>query len=291
MKESIFLLDAYQALGTKWYLEVFEKIPEQDQERITVGIKNIIVSFEEKYSRFKPESLLNLLNIKRSIPHDKEFAEILLLADEAHKKSDAIFDIFIKDKLIEKGYGSGEVLHDEEKSTFVVNDTSIVLTGKKSLDFGGIGKGYLIDKLATYMKEEGLKDFLINGGGDMYVTEDHGMPIKLFLQHPLHPDEAIGYIEIKNKSFCNSSSYVRMWEKDGVKQNHFVTDKENEIWAASYVVGDTAVSADIAATILCIASNDEQKLSQYGKAFGVSYLVYDKDFKVQGNLMYTPLSI
>jgi thiamine biosynthesis lipoprotein len=289
MKEGVFLLDQYKALGTVWYIEVFDDLGDKEKERLTQGIQNIIVSFENKYSRFKPESLLNILNKERSIPYDKEFADILLASQDANNKSDGIFDIFIKDTLIEKGYGTGGVSHTDRESIFVIDNETIKLTEEKSIDFGGIGKGYLIDLLSNYLKKEGQKYFLINGGGDMYVTENNGEPIKLFLQHPINHDEVIGSIEIKNSAFCSSSSYVRMWQKDGVKHNHFVSHDKKEIWAASYVVGEKATVADVVATVLCIASDNEEKLKQYGKVFGVSYLVYDKDFKPFGDLKYTSL--
>jgi thiamine biosynthesis lipoprotein ApbE len=124
----------------------------------------------------------------------------------------------------------------------------------------------------------------------MYVTHKEGEPVEVYLQHPINQDEIIGSIAIKNKSLCCSSSYIRMWEKDNKKQNHFISSNGNEIWAASYVVGDIATSADIAATVLCLASKNEQHMETLSKNFNVDYLVYDDAFIPFGNLAYSTVT-
>lgn len=285
-----FLLDAHQALGTKWYIEIFQEL--SNSQEVEQELLGIITSFENKYSRFKKESLLSQLNTNRRILYDKEFAAILVASQDFHEKSGGLFDIFIKDVLVAKGYGVGKNEHpvDADESTFVFIENEIILTGTKSIDFGGIGKGYLIDVLKNYLQSKGVEQFVINGGGDMYVTHNNGEPIEIVMQHPTNKDEAVGTLLLKDKAFCCSSSYVRMWEKDGEKKNHFVTQDKKEVWAASYVVGETATSADVAATVLCIASDDEEVMKTVAHKFDVTYLVYDKDFNSHGNLVFTNLA-
>ena len=43
-------------------------------------------------------------------------------------------------------------------------------------------------------------------GGDMYMTSKCGEDVTVFLEHPIKHDEYIGTVNIKNKSFCSSSS-------------------------------------------------------------------------------------
>ena len=171
MKKSVYLLEGYQALGTVWYIELFEQLPSDRLEVLRNDVIQEIISFENKYSRFKSDSLLSLLNKNRTLPYDEDLALMISLAKDAHTKSDGIFDIFIKHKLEQKGYGgTGDILQGvEEKSTAHSSEETIILTGTQSIDLGGIGKGFLIDKISRYAQSQGVKEFIVNGGGDMYV--------------------------------------------------------------------------------------------------------------------------
>lgn len=296
--DDVYLIQEYKALGTVWYIEVFDVQEKDRREKLSNEIIEMIILFENTFSRFKNDSLLSTLNTTRHVSYNQELAEMLTQGKEATVKSDGLFDLFIKDKLVEKGYGEdsrklkvkSEKLkvdtHTNAETGFIVTKDEITLAGMKSVDLGGIGKGYLIDKIAEYLRLQGAEEFLINGGGDIYVTHERGKPVELFLKHPTQPDEVVGSVTIMNKAFCSSSSYVRMWEKGGKKHNHFITHDDKEVWAASYVVGGAATTTDIAATVLCLASDDKEKMKAVADRFGVSYLVYDSMFQPFGNLEY-----
>jgi thiamine biosynthesis lipoprotein len=278
MGVSVFILEGFEALGTKWYIEVFEAITAEKKETMHAGITSFIRSFEGKYSRFKKDSLLSQLNEQRSLPYDHDLAEMLRIGKVSYEKSGGVFNLFIKDALVKKGYGQGEIkeIVSDDMSDFYLDEKQITLTGEKSIDLGGIGKGYLIDLLAAFLQRKySMSQFLINGGGDMYMTHNSDQPIEVFLQNPIQRDILLGSLYLKNQAFCASSSYVRAWEKDGIRKNHFITSGGREVWAASFTVGNTATIADIAATVLCITSADKEKTKKFANAFEVDYLVYD----------------
>jgi thiamine biosynthesis lipoprotein len=189
---------------------------------------------------------------------------MLQLGESFHKDSSQIFDLFIKRNLESKGYGKkidrveADLEVDENEGRFFKKGEKIFLNTSEQVDLGGIGKGYLIDKLARFLQIElGLKYFLINGGGDLYATSDHEKPVKVLLEHPTDQSLAIGEVELLNQSLCVSSSFKRVWQKDGRTANHFISASDKEIQAASYVLGSEATSTDVLATILCLFGNDE----------------------------------
>lgn len=204
------------------------------------------------------------------------------------------FNLFIKDDLEDKGYGnsdsykgvSSETLHND----YVISDTEIVLVGNKSIDLGGIGKGYLIDHICLFLQEKHkLTQFLINGGGDMYCTHNHGEGVEVYLQHPNNKELLVGSVLLKDKAFCSSSSYLRMWNKGGETKNHFITLDKKEVWAASFVVGDTATDVDMLATVLCVASGDEELCTDVATHYGSEYLVVPEKSAPFGNLHFTSI--
>lgn len=119
MRSSIFLLEAFEALGTKWYIEVFETIDIHTKNILIQDLENIIISFERKYSRFDKRSILSILNSSRSVPYDKHLAKMLLLARDAFTATDGVFDIFIEDMLVKKGYGESKTINEKALKQFL----------------------------------------------------------------------------------------------------------------------------------------------------------------------------
>jgi thiamine biosynthesis lipoprotein len=300
----VYIVEDLESLGTVWYIEVFDCLSSETIKVLYEDLKQIITSFDDAYSRFKQTSLVSELNNNRRVWRDRDLLNMLTIGIEANNKSQGVFSLFIEQQLVEKGYGEhAQVLKVESEklkvdtdeitknTTFEVTDSEITLHGSGRVDLGGIGKGYLIDKIKERLERKwNIDQFVINGGGDLYATHHGGLPVEIYLQHPTYRDEVVGKVALKNKAFCSSSSYVRTWEKGGVKKNHFVTKAGRDVWAASYVVGDSTTDADIAATVLCITSDDEEKSKDVAKAFSVDYLVYDKDFHSHGDLEYTDLT-
>lgn len=295
MDKSVFVLKGFKGLGTVWFAELFLQGLNADVSLIEERLKKEIEEFENKYSRFQEESLLNQLNKNKSIQYDKDLVKMLEIAKEASLKSGGIFNIFIKEKLENKGYGKkvtevsqGET--SEASATELVGD-KIILRGNKGIDLGGIGKGYLIDKLANILsKEFGIKYFLVNGGGDIYVTSNNEEKIEIFLEHPTKQGEYIYKIKIKDKAFCSSSSFKRMWLVEDKEVNHFIGDDE-EVWASSYVISDGATNADIFATVACLISSNKDKLIDYSKDFNVDYFVINKEGNIYRSNNFPELSV
>lgn len=276
---STMLLEAYEAMGTKFWVEIYDTpalnsslkdggADTNPLDEVKENIVNMLTDFEKKYSRFDTMSLLNQYN-RGEVKYDDlddEFKDILAKSEYYMSITDNTFDIYIQDKLVEKGYGC---------ESFNLQN--------KNIDFGGIGKGYIIDKIALTLKEKfDIKYFLINGGGDMYMTSDNGQPITVYMQHPLNDGEYIDIIQLKDKAFCASSSFKRVWTKHdkdaaGDKVNHFITSDGSEVWAASYIIADDTVTADVAATVACILSVDANKLVSVMNRMKVEYFVIDRN--------------
>lgn len=89
------------------------------------------------------------------------------------------------------------------------------------LDLGGYAKGYALDRAATLLKQQGIRNALINIGGNVLAIGMHGSHSwRVGIQHPrqpgpiatleLHDGEAIGtsgdyqrYFMVGNKRYCH----------------------------------------------------------------------------------------
>jgi thiamine biosynthesis lipoprotein len=91
------------------------------------------------------------------------------------------------------------------------------------IDLGGYAKGYALDVAANYLRSRGVKNALINIGGNIIALGQHdNRPWKVGIQHPrqagaiatleLHDGEAIG----------TSGDYQRYFELNGVRYCHLI---------------------------------------------------------------------
>ena len=261
--DTINSINAYQALGTFWYFDFFETI--ENFGYVESYLKDIIMEFEQLYSRFLKHSILSKLNQGRKLLNPPaDLVEMLKTAQKWYDHSSGKFNIMMEKELVNRGYDQLYSFISRETTVQIGNPAKdillkegiIELIGVNNIDLGGIGKGFLIDKLAVILQQKfGLKYFVINGGGDIYATSNNGQAIEIFLQSPNDPDIIWKSVQISNQSLCSSSPTLRKWTTyEGKEYTHIIdpTNPFSRISNQSYVIAKTAVEADIVATVLCL---------------------------------------
>jgi thiamine biosynthesis lipoprotein len=93
-----------------------------------------------------------------------------------------------------------------------------------SVNLGGIGKGYAVDRGVAIFRRHGLKDFIIQAGGDMYVAGKRGdRPWRLGIRDPRGPaDRSFAMIELSEGTFSTSGDYERFFMKNGRRYHHII---------------------------------------------------------------------
>ena len=113
-----------------------------------------------------------------------------------------------------------DVIIDEAAKTIKLNKEGMVL------DLGGIGKGYAADRVADYLKAQGLDSAMINLGGSSIIAlgnKPDGSQWNIGLQDP---DQSrgtqLGTIKISNEVIDASGVYERFFIQDGVRYHHIL---------------------------------------------------------------------
>lgn len=55
-------LPAISALGTQWLVEIFDEATEEKVDETTSLVDLFLTNFEDKYSRFLPDSIISTVN-------------------------------------------------------------------------------------------------------------------------------------------------------------------------------------------------------------------------------------
>jgi thiamine biosynthesis lipoprotein len=113
---------------------------------------------------------------------------------------------------------------------------------------GGIGKGYAVDKGRDILRGRGFQDFMIQFGGDMYVSGKSGdRPWKLGIQDPRGAaDRIFASVQLSDSTFSTSGDYERFFIKDGRRYHHILDPATGEPAQGTRSVTIMAGSATIA---------------------------------------------
>ena len=124
----------------------------------------------------------------------------------------------------------------------------------QKIGLGGIGKGYAVDRAFEYLEEKGLKNFSVNGSGDMRVhsEDDAQRHWKIGIRNPLskNKDKSAGLVQVKNRSVSTSGSYIQNKNND-LKDHHIVNryTREGQYPISCTIVGENCLETDTWATI------------------------------------------
>lgn len=93
---------------------------------------------------------------------------------------------------------------------------------------GGIGKGFAVDRAAALLRAEGITDFLIQSGGDLYAGGRRGdRSWRAGIRDPRGPaDQVFAAMDVHDETFSTSGDYERFFLQDGRRYHHILDPDE-----------------------------------------------------------------
>lgn len=138
------------------------------------------------------------------------------LADPANAKIPLMEEL----KEAAKYMDISRIIIDEEASTVYIPDKEM------SIDIGGIGKGYAVQKVVEYAKEIGMENVLISVGGNICALgmKSDGSNWKVGILNPdLDSEEAyVETVELEDCCVVTSGDYQRYYMVGNTKYCHII---------------------------------------------------------------------
>jgi thiamine biosynthesis lipoprotein len=165
-------------LGTSFHIKFISDKSQDIQEPLDSIFKEIIRSM----STYVNNSDITKINRgDSSIVVDQMFTEVYNLSKQIHAETDGMFDPTIGIIVNAWGFGPKRHLADldsakvKELMKYVgISKTSIDQNGvfvkkfkETQIDFNAIAKGYTVDMVAKYLESKGIKDYLVEIGGEI----------------------------------------------------------------------------------------------------------------------------
>ena len=232
--------------------------------------------FEATFSRFQPDSELTHVNQQAGLQTEVsiEFLRLIQQVKIMVKRSEGLYNPFILPGLQAAGYkGSwpNPAQHDEsmdfsarrtvQPEALVVGPNWIKIPAKSALDFGGIGKGYLLDQLSAQLQLAKLTGYWLSLGGDL-ICAGKDTDDKLW-RIGLQQADALGeaaYIE-NSDGTALAVATSGITKRRGSGWHHIIDPRtakpaKTDVLTASVALPD-GVEADIFAKCLVIIGSQE----------------------------------
>jgi FAD:protein FMN transferase len=251
---------------------------------------------EHKYSRYRPDSLLSRINQAAgsgtAIEVDDETAWLLDFAAQLHTQSDGLFDITSGSLRRAWDFKARRKPAPDELAAVLPcvgwqhvqwRDRRIALpVAGMEIDFGGFGKEYAADRVATLLAQAGVDSGLVNFGGDLRVLgpQPDGTPWSLGITHPRQAGAVVASIELTHGALATSGDYERFFELEGRRYCHILdphTGWPVNRWQSVSVVAPVCLAAGALTTIAMLK---EDHAHEFLRQQGAGFLTVDRDGQV-----------
>lgn len=234
-------------------------------------------SFEARFSRFKADSELSRFNARHMEKQtvSEEFLTLLHKSGEYHLFTEGLFNPTILPALEQEGYVKSRLEGFTSPDMPTANDSPIlslsnididekmltVDTHGAKIDFGGIGKGYIIDQVRLFLQSQGYYNFFIDAGGDLYAggeNKEKGYDFwAVDIEHPRYPDQSLATLTLSDMAATTSGINRRHWI-NGTRVKHHIIDPrtgksaETDLVSVTVVAHETALADILAKSILIL---------------------------------------
>lgn len=270
---------------------------ENSQEDFDANSKKILEQLGEYhrlytiYHRF--EGLENLCTINelvdgvhRTVKVDRRIVDMLLYAKEMYVKTNGVMNVAMgsvlslwhdyrtigMDNPEEAAVPPMEKLNDAAKHTNIenlvideANNTVTLLDPKMKLDVGAIAKGYATERVAKWMEENGITNYVLNVGGNVCTIggKADGGKWTVGIENPDGGDY-LAYLKLNGQSVVTSGSYQRFYYVDGVAYHHIIHPDTlmpaKGYLSVSVVCEDSGLGDALSTALFCLKTDEGKAL-------------------------------
>jgi FAD:protein FMN transferase len=293
-------------MGTYWSVRVVVPDERRQLEGLRADIEEALDLVDRQMSTWRDDSDLtrfNNLPASESMTIPAEFAEVLEASLELAELSDGHFDPTIGPIVNLWGFGPDgrrdDPPTDEEIESAMARvgwqrldydpaTRELTQPGAAYLDFSGIAKGYAADLVAQQLMVRGLKDFIVDIGGDMVVRghRPDGNPWRIAVERPDPASRDIfSIIELSEAAVVTSGSYRNFFEYGEIQFSHTIDPHTGrpipQELVSVTVVNATSMKADGLATAITALGADAGY--EFARKHGIAalLLILDNDTVVE----------
>ena len=265
-----------ETMATTYHITYFDI----HQRNFKNEVDSLLVLINQSINNYNPGAEVSIFNRSAGFRFILPYLYTpIKVAQKVYTDSEGAFDPTVMPLVNLWGFGQQKVTRPDSAkidsirsfigfSKIQFNEDSIwKLDPRAQLDFGGIGQGYGADVITDFLKSKGIKNMLVELGGEgMAVGKNlqSGKPWELGILDPNSTNDNQffkAYVSLSDKSFTTSGNYFNYREVDGKKYSHTIDPftgypATRAILSAS-VFADDATTADAWGTAFMVMGHEK----------------------------------
>jgi len=279
------------AQGTSYHISWWSNSP-VSVNKINQLFTKKLASIDIELSTYRKDSYISKFNQSASTdwqPASDDFIHLFHIAKMVNSKTDGCYDPTVGPLFDLWGFKK-EVLHVPNKNEIArvrnelgidkiqVDDVNKRIRKTKSgvqLDFSSMGEGYTIGKLSAILEENGIKNYLVEFGGDMKIRghKPNGQKWRIAIERPIsqkkgiQPYQLVTIEDENGVTLDTSGTYHHSFDENGKEYSHILDLRtgapvQHDLVSASVFGVHPEVSDAWATAMLCLGPKEGKSVAK-----------------------------
>ena len=275
VNEKVYLIEG-EAQGSTYHIKYIA----ERNENLKPAIDSILEVIDRSMSTYRPDSAISKINQGDTmVVVDEHFRKVFEASQQIWQESEGLFDPTVGVLVNAWGFGKQKIseadLPTDKKIDSLrkyVGFDKVALTEKNLIkkryteilfDFNAIAQGYTSDVVANYLSTRGIKNYIVEIAGEMYLKGKNTVEDKSWtigVENPLKPlddRDLVATIQFTNQGLATSGNYRKVWtDSNGRKYVHSINPltgraTQSDVLSAT-VVAPSTMLADGYATMFMV---------------------------------------
>jgi thiamine biosynthesis lipoprotein len=263
-----------QTMGTTYSIKIVRQHAKTKELKIQFRIDSVLIDINKKMSTYLDDSELTKFNNSKDTNWIKVSQDLVIVISQALEVSEAsggFYDITVGPLVNLWGFGpvfknkkipSPDEIEERKKSIGYHNilvdvENSKIKKKKKNIycDLSSIAKGYGVDKVAMLLEKVGIKNYMVEIGGEVKTKGKNAKNEKWRIGIATPTNVGLqNIVNLSNYSMATSGDYLNYFEENGVRYSHTINPKTGKPithkLASVSVIHDECSYADAFATAI-----------------------------------------
>lgn len=268
-------------MGTTYHITLVGAAEER-ADALQRKIDRRLEEVNDSFSTYRPQSEISRFNrlarADEPFPVSADFRKVMAAASRVHELSGGAWDGTVLPLVELWGFGAGGPVREPPADEVLrarlvdVGFRLIELHGASlvkrraavTLDLASIAKGYGVDAVADVIRREGLRDFIVEIGGEVFASgmRRDGRPWRVGINRPhpdAAPDEVFGVAHLRDQGFATSGDYRNFLVEDGVRYSHVLDPRtgrpvRNGVVSVSILAPDCTLADGLATAVMVMGA-------------------------------------
>ncbi len=292
------------SMGTSYKVVAVDHSNRLKEADVKAAVSTALADVNKSMSNWDPSSEISVFNREAGaspVAMSAPLTNVMTAAAQVNEASQGRFDTTVGPLIELWGFGAPgtrampdahEIAAAQARSghgnTLTIGAGSLRKTqGDTQVYLAGIGKGYGADHVGMALQDMGLKDYLVEIGGDLYASGRNrdGLPWQIGIETPNPADRGIlGVVGVSGMGLASSGDYRNYFDADGKRYSHLIDPTTgrpvDHHTASATVLAENAMLADAWSTAMNVLGR--KKGLEVAARHGIAVQFVDRDHTADG---------